>query len=48
MGQNTKGRYFISSHLTDLSGTPGPAQGDEYPGETCPALAKLVSRPASG
>jgi len=26
-----------------LIGIPGAAQGAEYPGEICPALAKLVS-----
>ena len=43
IGQMTSGLWCISIHLTALSGTPGPAQGAEYPGETSPAFAKLVS-----
>jgi hypothetical protein len=42
-GQMTSGLCCISIQWIALIGTPGPAQGDEYPGDTSPALAKLVS-----
>jgi len=44
----TNGRWRIISHFNAFSGTPGPAHGAEYPGDTWPALAKLVSSPALG
>ena len=48
LGHTTRGRWRIISHFIALRGMPGAAQGAEYPGETWPALAKLVSSPAAG
>ena len=47
-GQITNGRCRIVSQRSAFSGMPGAAHGAEYPGDTCPALAKLVARPAPG
>ena len=38
MGAIAKGACFDKSHLIAFKGTPGAAQGVEYPGEICPAL----------
>ena len=47
-GQTTSGRWRIISQSSAFFGVSGEAQGADMPGETWPALAKLVSRPAAG